>query len=144
MIRRIARGFVALCALLLGAGYASPSTLTTPEDWRGTWHGVYICNQGETGLALTITPADAETVTAIFSFSAIPQNPTVPSGEYTMTGRLERAGYLALSARAWTQRPDGYVMVGLTGRYDPATGDYHGRVLGPGCTGFRLRRDLVS
>jgi hypothetical protein len=145
MITRIAYGPIALCVLLslLGQGYASPLTLTTAKGWRGRWDGTYVCNQGTTDLTLTIKAADAKSVTANFAFSGGPQNPSVPSGEFTMAGRPEPAGHLTLSAVSWTKQPAGYVMVGLEGRYDPVTREYRGRVLGPGCTEFRLHRDAV-
>ncbi|MFI4994798.1 MAG: hypothetical protein ACHQAQ_03320 [Hyphomicrobiales bacterium] len=128
-----------------GAGPALSATLASPEDWSGSWHGTYVCAQGVTGLTLAITPSGTRSVTAVFSFYAVPRNPTVPSGEFAMAGRLgAKAGRLALSAVSWTTRPAWYVMVDLDGDYDPRSGEYRGRVHGPGCGLFRLRRDLTS
>jgi hypothetical protein len=148
MMRWIVCGILAVGGLMspLGNGRASSATLTTPDDWSGSWHGTYVCAQGITGLTLAITPSGAKSVTAVFSFHAVPQNPSVPSGEFAMTGKLgQRAGRLVLLASEWTERPANYVTVGLDGDYDPVSGEYRGRVRGPpGCGLFRLRRDLVS
>jgi hypothetical protein len=114
-------------------------------EWGGAWHGTYVCYQGTTGLDLTIKALDADNVMAIFSFHAIPQNPLLPSGEFTMTGQPgPNPGHLRLSASSWTTRPPGYVTVDLDGIYDPASGEYRGRVRGPRCGSFRLRRDTMS
>jgi hypothetical protein len=145
--RRIASALLALVGfmLLLAHGRAMPATLATPDDWSGSWHGSYVCAQGVTGLSLAIKPSGVRSVTAIFSFYAVPQNPSVPSGEFAMTGRLREAGHLELLGTAWRRQPSFYVMVDLDGDYDPTSGEYRGHVHGPGgCGLFHLRRDLVS
>jgi hypothetical protein len=136
---------LAVVALALLTSLASAAIPSTADDWRGTWNGVYACSQGVTGLTLTITPDGDDKVTATFSFYAVKENPSVPSGEFTMFGRLQsRAGHLALMPMLWTTRPPFYVTVGLDGDYDPVSGEYHGQVHGPGCGLFHLRRDVVS
>jgi hypothetical protein len=81
-------------------------------EWGGAWHGTYVCYQGITGLDLTIKALDADNVMAVFSFHAIPQNPLLPSGEFTMTGQPgPNPGHLRLSASSWTTRPPGYVSI---------------------------------
>jgi hypothetical protein len=145
--RRIASGLLTLVGflLLLAHGQALPATLATPDDWTGSWHGTYVCAQGVTGLSLAIKPSGVRSVSAIFSFYAVPQNPSVPSGEFAMTGRLREAGHLELLGTAWRRQPSFYVMVDLDGDYDPTSGEYRGHVHGPGgCGLFHLRRDLVS
>jgi hypothetical protein len=136
-------------AILILVGLVSPgsngpalsATTSSAADWSGTWHGTYTCYQGITGLDLTITPRDAKTVRAVFSFHAVLQNPLVPSGEFEMMGRLGSSpGRLLLRAKAWTDRPPNYVTVDLDGVYDPSSAEYSGRVKGPGCTSFRLTR----
>ena len=137
-------GIAVLCCALLAAAasQASIRTLASPGDWSGAWHGTYDCAQGITGLDLTISPLGARSVKAVFSFHAVPQNPSVPSGEFEMAGQLgERPGHLMLRAGAWTVQPILYVTVDLDGDFHPASTEYRGRVLGPGCTFFHLRRD---
>jgi hypothetical protein len=85
----------------------SPSALT------GTWKGSYDCAQGETGLRLVIQAVPGGTVTATFNFSAVPSNPGVPSGSYTMTGTFSSAG-LVLTQNQWISQPPGYEMVDLS------------------------------
>ncbi|MBO0766866.1 MAG: hypothetical protein J2P50_20060 [Hyphomicrobiaceae bacterium] len=116
----------------------------TPGDWSGNWHGTYFCAQGLTGLTLSIKPSGLWSVSAIFSFYAVPHNALVPSGEFAMTGRLQREGHLGLHATAWRTQPPGYVTVDLDGNYDAISGEYRGHVDGWGCGLFHLRRDLVS
>jgi len=138
------------CALLALIVVASlprqgrATTLMAPDDWSGNWHGIYFCAQGVTGLTLSIKPSGLRNVSATFSFYAVPRNPTVPSGEFAMVGRLEHSGHLDLRATAWRTQPPNYLTVDLEGDYDPMSGEYRGHVRGPGCGLFRLRRDLVS
>jgi hypothetical protein len=133
------------CAVFLAAKPgASARTLHSPADWSGTWHGVYGCAQGPTGLDLTITPLGARSVTAVFSFHAIPQNPLLPSGEFAMTRQVGPDGHLLLRAGAWTVQPPLYVTVDLDGAFHPGSAEYRGRVLGPGCSFFNLRRDTMA
>jgi hypothetical protein len=120
-------------------------TQSSAEDWQGVWRGRYICAQGATALTVTVKPAGARGVTAVFSFHALPENPNVPSGRFTMAGQLGPVdGHLKLVPRAWTRQPLFYVMVGLDGDYNQVSGQYTGIVDGPGCTTFVLQRDLVS
>jgi hypothetical protein len=142
--RRFACGLLAPMGLVLLLGYARAATLVTPDDWSGSWHGTYVCSQGVTGLTLAIKPSGLRSVSATFSFYAVPRNPAVPSGEFAMIGRLVQGGHLELRAAAWRTQPPGYVSVDLDGDYDPFSGEYRGHVRGPGCSLFRLRRDLVS
>jgi hypothetical protein len=145
MTRHIACALLALIIVvvsLLGQGRAA--TLMTPDDWSGSWHGIYVCAQGVTGLTLSIKPSGLRNVSATFSFYAVPHNPSVPSGEFAMVGRLEHTGHLDLHATAWRMQPRNYLTVDLDGDYDPMSGEYRGHVHGPGCGLFHLRRDLVS
>jgi len=135
---------IALIGAQTPLGPASAATLNTPADWQGFWRGRYVCAQGATGLTLSVKPAGAHGVVATFSFHALAENPSVPSGQFKMTGQLGPAGHLRLVAKSWTHQPLFYVMVGLDGDYDPASAQYKGVVDGPGCTEFVVQRDLVS
>jgi hypothetical protein len=103
----------------------------------GDWRGDYICAQGATGLTLTVLPGLGERVDAIFRFSALPSNPSVPDGCFEMTGTV-KDGAVSLTAGRWLLKPPGYVTVDLKGKVtDDAMG---GTVAGPGCTTFSLHR----
>jgi hypothetical protein len=137
-----------LAATLCASRSAEAGPLVSAEDWSGLWRGRYYCRQGVTGLFLTIRPLETGDVTVVARFFAVPENPGVPTGEVEMTGRPAPApqiNHLDLSPRGWiTPPPPRYVTVGLAGDYDEVTGEFSGNVLGPGCTRFILRRDLVS
>lgn len=108
----------------------------------GRWTGSYLCAQGDTTLALDVlaVPGAPGLVTAVFTFSAAPDNPGVPSGAYTMAGTFA-GDQLTLSGQAWLSRPSGYLMVGLSGTYTAGgAGSLAGRVDGGGCETFALRK----
>jgi hypothetical protein len=138
-------GATLLMALAFCAGPAAARPLVSADDWTGVWRGSYVCNQGVTGLFLSVRTTEAADVTAVFKFFSVPENPDVPTGEFEMTGDPGlQSNHLQLAPRRWLKAPPNYVMVGLDGDYDEATGEYSGRVLGPGCSQFKLRRDLVT
>ncbi|MBR2814475.1 MAG: hypothetical protein IKE60_07470 [Reyranella sp.] len=137
---------IAGLAMSVLAAPLSAQSMKEAADWSGTWSGRYVCAQGTTGLALTIQRGEANAVVAHFSFYALPENPQAASGQFTMRGRVDAADpdRLHLVAGQWLQRPAGYVTVDLDGRFNSESGEYRGRVGGPGCSGFVLRRDPLS
>jgi serine/threonine-protein kinase len=93
---------------------AYPVSLTlSPSALTGTWGGTYVCSQGDTGLRLVIQAAAGGTLTATFNFFAVPSNPGVPSGSYTMTGTYSSAG-VNLAPSQWISQPPGYEMVDIS------------------------------
>ena len=84
-----------------------------PAALTGTWAGTYVCSQGETGLRLVIQAVAGGALTATFNFSAVPSNPSVPTGSYTMTGTYSSAG-VALTGDQWISQPSGYDMVDIS------------------------------
>ena len=108
----------------------------------GTWQGHYTCLQGDTALTLTIQEAGSGAdVEGLFHFRASAANPGVPEGCFKMSGRHDATTReVSLSAGAWLLRPFGYVSVDLEGRLGPNGDRLRGRVLGPGCTTFEMRR----
>lgn len=61
-------------------------------------------------------PADAAAggkLTATFNFFAVPSNPGVLSGSYTMTGTYSSAG-VTLTQNQWISQPSGYEMVNIS------------------------------
>jgi len=89
------------------------SLAPSASSLTGTWAGTYVCAQGETGLRLVIQAAAGGKLTATFNFFAVPSNPSVPSGSYTMTGTYSSAG-VQLTQDQWISQPAGYEMVDIS------------------------------
>jgi len=105
--------------ILVGAGIGvalasnhHPASLQA--ELTGSWVGSYTCAQGLTGLRLDIQAAPGGSATATFNFYALPSNPSVPTGKYTMTGTYSATG-IKLTPSHWVVQPSGYEMVGLDG-----------------------------
>ena len=106
----------------------------------GTWTGTYVCSQGETGLRLAIQQASDGALTATFNFYAVPANPRVQSGSFTMTGTDSHAG-MRLAYGHWIKQPAGYEMVDLSAPPPSDGGDrLSGTVTTSGCTTFTVTR----
>jgi hypothetical protein len=114
-------------------------TIAVAAEIGGTWQGEYSCNQGRTGLTLTVIPSEAGAARAIFRFYEINSNPGVPSGCFTMSGTVS-GNQLRLHAEKWLFRPLGYVTVDLAGTVNPAGASLTGSIFGPNCTTFSLVR----
>jgi eukaryotic-like serine/threonine-protein kinase len=127
---------------VVAAGVAAFVALShhAPGGLSGTWTGTYVCSQGETGLRLAIQAVQNGTLTATFNFYAVPANPGVPSGSFTMTGTDSHAG-VRLTHGHWIKEPPGYVMVDLTAPA-PSDGGTHlrGTVTTSGCTTFTVTK----
>ena len=110
----------------------------------GTWIGTYSCPQGITRLNLQITAKNSGRVDAILNFSAHPDNPTVPSGSFTMTGTYQASndanvpGSLYLKAVKWLKQPPGYTAADLQGNVFISDKKISGTVIGPGCSTFTV------
>ena len=132
-------------AALAGAMVLSDSHAQAKADAAaitGEWRGSYICAQGETALKLTVTPAKATAIEARFDFGPLPRNPEVPKGAFAMQGAFDPASRrMTLKGVEWIDAPFLYVMVDLDGRINAAGNLITGKVPGPGCTVFELRRD---
>jgi eukaryotic-like serine/threonine-protein kinase len=106
----------------------------------GTWTGTYVCSQGETGLRLAIQATAGGALTATFNFYAVPANPGVPSGSFTMTGTSSHSG-VHLTHGHWIKEPAGYMMVDLSA--PPASNGgalLSGTVTTPSCTTFTVKK----
>ena len=127
--------------LIYRTGEAEVNSALVPQAIAGTWEGEYTCGQGPTALVLDVQDAPSG-LRASFSFGPHPDNPTfVPRGVYTMSGTLDLIGQtILLEGREWVQHPEPYFMVGLDGTVTqtPTGLRFDGRVLGDGCTTFRL------
>lgn len=108
----------------------------------GPWHGTYNCGQGPTALLLTITELGGGDITAEFSFSATPENPSVPSGSFSMTGTYDAdRRSVELEPGEWIERPAGYQTVGIRGRTNNDLSTLVGKIEAAGCGSFNLTRD---
>lgn len=154
------------CAVMAGCGGAPDPEPTTPAPSAGVvmveiapetnprhavlpahtlWNGRYECAQGVTGLMLTLDLDGSGRASAVFDFGAAPENPTVPTGRYLMTGRFDptpdgSGTYLTLVPDRWVLQPPGYVMVGLTAAIDASARSMQGRIDNPSCTVLALSR----
>lgn len=106
---------------------------------QGTWQGTYVCAQGLTALSLDVTAQPNGDLTATFDFSAVPSNPSVPTGSYSMTGHFY-PGSVVLRQNQWINHPSGYDMVDVVGSPPSAGADvFNGSI--PQCPGaISLRR----
>jgi len=109
-------------------------------EGQSVWEGRYLCPQGVTGLTLELTGAGGAEVAAVFHFYAVPENPDVPTGSYTLRGVVRGDGTIDLSPERWLEQPYGYVMVGMTGFLESASGIMRGRIAAAECDGFDLHR----
>ncbi|MFJ7904630.1 serine/threonine-protein kinase [Streptomyces sp. NPDC096198] len=117
---------------------SSPDTSTV--GLTGQWNGSYVCNQGITGLVLTIEQYDDGTASAVFAFYPAPSNPQVPRGSFAMAGSVQN-GVLTLRAAHWINQPPNFLTVDLQGSFAPSTPNHlDGRVYGPNCTTFSADR----
>jgi hypothetical protein len=122
---------------------ASPYGLFQPvrgEHADRHLNGRYLCEQGETGLRLTINANADGKLTATFSFFAVPSNPGVPSGDFTMTGSFTASGE-NFTMGHWIHQPTGYEMVNLSAG-PPTNGGtvLNGNVSYVGCSTFSVKK----
>ena len=125
-----------------GVQLANPSPASTTSPLTGTWTGSYFCAQGKTGLRLAVQATPDGTLTATFNFYAVPDNPGVPSGSFTMTGTYSDAG-VDLTHDHWISQPPGYLMVDLSAGPPTQGGTaLSGNVSGPApdCTTFTVTK----
>lgn len=111
----------------------------------GTWEGAYSCNQGKTGLTLTLDATPGGKVSGTFAFWPRSDNPGAARGSFTMEGEITPEGALTLRWVRWINQPAGYAMVNLEGRaYRDTTGGKDtlmGKVTGlAGCTEWAARK----
>lgn len=101
-----------------------------------TWNGSYQCG-GPSTLALHITHVSGNSVSATFDF----KSSTGKAGVFNMAGTFTPATHhLALNAGSWIKQPPGFVSVNLDGTVAPDNHAFAGKVIGPGCSTFSLRR----
>ncbi len=126
-----------LVASFLAAGIV-PAYAADPA---GAWSGTYTCYQGETALDLVLCRDAKHRLRGEFHFSAVPSNPGVPEGCYTMIGSFDTTtGAVTLRPAHWLLRPENYLMVGLEGNVAADGSRIEGVISPPvpGCTSFMV------
>ena len=124
-------------ASVTSASPAQTTAVTPPVD--GVWAGTYTCNQGLTGVQLTITGNDGSALKATVNFYPVPSNPGAANGSYALVGTYSASSGLVLNPDYWINEPPGYEMVGLTA--PPVTGNkMKGDVQGENCSTFSVTR----
>ena len=122
-----------------GTASATPASAPVRPPVDGVWTGTYDCNQGVTGLRLTITGSAGGSLRATFAFYPVAANPGVADGSYELAGSYSAAGGLVLRPVGWIDQPAGYQMVGLTAP-PPQPDSMTGSVQGDSCSTFSVRR----
>jgi hypothetical protein len=131
------------CRVMLAAVTAilAATGARAADGIAGAWEGEYDCNQGTTGLTLTVAPPAHGQMLTVFYFYSSAEGGPVPEGCYEMSGTYDaKTGAADFTARRWLLRPDGYVTVDLHGEVDSDAATLDGVVDGPGCTEFHLHR----
>lgn len=143
------------CILLAGVLLLSMSYVGTTEAaaadriqllLSAPWYGSYVCNQGLTRLQLMLRPlkgGDEGRMEAEFVFTADPDNPSVSTGSFSLTGSLNpTSGVLVLKQDHWLEQPSdpSYRMVDMEGRLLIGDGQamIRGRVTTYGCQDFAV------
>ncbi len=140
---------IAAGALLWVMPSSGEARMISAERWQlllaAPWYGSYVCNQGLTRLQLMLRPlaAGENLVEAEFNFSADPDNPTVPTGSFRLTGSLNpTSGIIVLKQDRWLIQPAdlSYRMVDLEGRLMIGAGQamIRGKMTTYGCQDFAV------
>ena len=103
------------------------------------WTGTYDCNQGLTGVQLTITGSTGGALKATVDFYPVASNPGVAKGSYELVGSYSAAQGLVLNPDYWINEPAGYEMVGLSAP-SPHANLMNGSVQGLNCSTFSVTR----
>lgn len=118
---------------------AAPSA-PAPGAIGGEWSGKYFCGQGVTGVQLIFSDDGSR---ALFHFYAVPENPDVPEGCFTMAGFFDpNTSTLNLTAGQWLVRPHNYRTANVFGLVDADGQNFLGHLIGPpGCSIITLTRE---
>ena len=133
-----------LVTIFLLASCGSTGSSADATALTGEWQGRYTCNQGLTGLTLTLAGTTGGAVDAVFSFYPVDENPGVASGSFSMRGTYNSSTRrLTLNADEddWIERPSNYLTVDLDGTVSANLATYSGDVSGSaGCTTFLVTK----
>jgi hypothetical protein len=109
---------------------------------ESVWTGRYVCAQGPTAVTITLEHEGME-LAGTFEFSALPENPSVPHGKYTLVGSSTNSGddvTVTLKPVEWIEHPGNYVMVGVVAHIDRERRLLTGTMTNPSCSTISLER----
>ncbi len=134
--------FLTVAVAIAWMAELAPASAETAEPLLGKWRGQYTCLQGDTGLLLTIDAAEGLVFAGEFAFFALPSNPGVPSGRFTVEGLFDPSlGSVAIKGVRWVEQPPNYAMVDVVGRLSKDGRTITGKIVFTGCTEFHLTRE---
>lgn len=136
MLSRLGRSTAIAAALVLGTSAAVAQDAASAAT---VWRGRYVCNQGATGVDLVLTAGKAGRLHGYFLFYPTLDNPAVPRGCFKVEGMAGANGHMIARAGELVSQPADYQTVDLDGVIG-ADGVWSGRVDGPNCGAFELRR----
>lgn len=88
------------------------------DNFVGTYRGSYYAAQGHTGLTLKVYQDNDMNYKAKFNFYSVPENPSVPSGEYICDVKYnEENNQYIIIGNEWVNKPSTYEFVDLYGEY---------------------------
>lgn len=113
-----------LCLSLLGCEALPISIVSVNQSTQikdasslsGVWQGSYTCGQGLTGLTVKLQGNHNGEVTGLFEFYPLPQNPNIPVGAFTVSGKYFTNNQIILSPLNWVKKPQSYTLVSLNGK----------------------------
>lgn len=109
----------------------------------GEWRGTYTCEQGQTGMMLSFSPAGADALQGIFWFFPADGEAKEPSGSFEFSATLEKDGRSFLAtAGNWIRQPPGFVTVDFSGRLSSDGNSVSGQILNSRCSVFQVTRGL--
>jgi hypothetical protein len=108
----------------------------------GTWHGYYICGQGETGTEVSLTEITEDgKVLGTFRFFNMPGMQNAVRGSYNVLGHYDFATKsLRLDPAGWIERPQGYTAVPILFPLANESEKLEGRILYAGCGAIVLSK----
>jgi len=101
------------------------------------WQGSYLCSQGRTSLTLTMVETKGGRRDAEFFFYPPSKDPYNKWGKFILTG-VPQGSSLHLKPSVWINRPSGYGMVALNGKFNKSKTRYSGQVMFSGCSDFSV------
>ena len=141
MKRKIAVAVAVIVAIVIATAIACSGSSAPALALTGTWTGTYTCSQGLTGVRLVLQANKNGTLTGTGYFYAVPANPGVPSGSYTVTGSWSGTK-TNVNAGHWLKQPAGWELENFTAG-PPVNGHLSGKVVpASACTTFTVTKEL--
>jgi tetratricopeptide (TPR) repeat protein len=135
---------IAAFACVSLAAHAQPAPQAVSDFLVGSWQGQYICGQGVTGVAVSVTAAAANgDVSGTFRFFNLPGRHNARDGEFAYIGNYDTVTTtFHIVPIGWIHLAAGYTAVGFTARIDGSNHHMNGSIDTRGCGAIKL--DWVS